>query len=93
MIVVAALPISLGVLNKLAVRMAAKKRGPDARPLPAPSLWLLAQGLLHGLCGWSLLGLSLALTIFRTRLDAAGRNYPVSTGRFVLRGIDHAQHL
>ena len=30
---------------------------------------------------------------FRTGLDAAGRNYLVSTGRFVLRGIGHAQDL
>ena len=30
---------------------------------------------------------------FRAGLDAAGRNYLVSTGRFVLRGIGHAQDL
>lgn len=30
---------------------------------------------------------------FRTGLDAAGRNYLVSTGRFALRGIDRAQDL
>jgi glycosyltransferase 2 family protein len=60
---VAALPLGLGVLNKLAARIAKKKRGPDARPLPAPSLLLLAQGLLHGACGYCLLALSLGLTI------------------------------
>jgi hypothetical protein len=60
---VAALPIGLGVLNKLAARIAQRKRGPDARPLPAPSLLLLAQGLLHGACGYCLLALSLGLTI------------------------------
>src|SRR5262245_35033148 len=32
-------------------------------------------------------------TAFRAGLDAAGRNYLVSTGRFVLRGIGHAQDL
>jgi adenylate cyclase len=30
---------------------------------------------------------------FRTGLDAAGRNYLVSTGRFALRGISRAQDL
>ncbi|MCI0700280.1 MAG: flippase-like domain-containing protein [Planctomycetia bacterium] len=60
---VAALPIGLGVLNKYAARIAKKRRGPDARPLPAPSVFLLAQGLLHGACGYCLLALSLGLTI------------------------------
>jgi len=60
---IAALPVLLGVVNKLAARIAAKRRGPDAPPLPSPSLMLLAQGLLHGACGWCLLGLSLGLTI------------------------------
>ena len=35
----------------------------------------------------------LTSTDFRTGLDAAGRNYLVSTGRFVLRGISQAQDL
>ncbi|MCC8938964.1 adenylate/guanylate cyclase domain-containing protein [Bradyrhizobium sp. Arg68] len=35
----------------------------------------------------------LVSTAFRTGLDNAGRNYLVSTGRFVLRGIGHAQDL
>ncbi|QPF82180.1 adenylate/guanylate cyclase domain-containing protein [Bradyrhizobium genosp. L] len=35
----------------------------------------------------------LTSTAFRTGLDAMGRNYLVSTGRFVLRGISHAQDL
>ncbi|MCS3450034.1 adenylate cyclase [Bradyrhizobium elkanii] len=35
----------------------------------------------------------LTSTDFRTGLDAAGRNYLVSTGRFALRGIGHAQDL
>jgi len=35
----------------------------------------------------------LTSTAFRSGLDAAGRNYLVSTGRFVLRGIGHAQDL
>lgn len=63
LIAVGALPIGLGVLNKLAARIARKRRGPDARPLPAPSIRLLAQGLLHGVSGWCLLGLSLAFVI------------------------------
>ncbi len=60
---VAAIPIGLGILNKIAARLAKKRRGPHARPLPSPSIFLLAQGLLHGICGYSLLGLSLGLTV------------------------------
>lgn len=60
---VAALPLGLGLLNKLAARIAKKKQGPDARPLPAPSIFLLAQGLLHGAAGYCLLAVSLGLTI------------------------------
>jgi hypothetical protein len=63
LIAIAALPVGLGVLNKVAARIAKTRRGPDARPLPAPKLRLLVQGLLHGACGWCLLGLSLALVI------------------------------
>lgn len=62
-VLIAGLPIVLGVLNKLAARLAARRRGPDAPPLPAPPLRLLAQGLLHGGVGWCLLGLSLGLVI------------------------------
>jgi hypothetical protein len=63
LVAMAALPVGLGVLNKYAARVVAKRRGPDARPLPAPSVFLLAQGLVHGACGHCLLGLSLGLTI------------------------------
>jgi uncharacterized membrane protein YbhN (UPF0104 family) len=63
LVAVAALPIALGVLNRLAVRVAARGRGPDAPPLPSPSILLLGQGLLHGACGWCLLGLSLGLVV------------------------------
>jgi uncharacterized membrane protein YbhN (UPF0104 family) len=60
---VVALPLGLALLNKFAARVARKRRGPDARPLPAPSILLLLQGLLHGACGYCLLALSLGLTI------------------------------
>src|SRR5260221_7415128 len=35
----------------------------------------------------------LTSSAFRSGLDAAGRNYLVSTGRFALRGISRAQEL
>ncbi|AWM38102.1 hypothetical protein GobsT_38070 [Gemmata obscuriglobus] len=60
---VVSLPLGLAVLNKFAARVANKRRGPDARPLPAPSLFLLAQGLVHGAAGYCLLALSLGLTV------------------------------
>jgi glycosyltransferase 2 family protein len=63
-IAVAALPLALGVLNKLAARRIAKLRGPDAPPLPSPPLRLLAEGLLlHGVWGWCLLGAALGFAI------------------------------
>jgi hypothetical protein len=63
LLAVAGLPIGLGVLNKLAVRIAKKRRSPDSRPLPAPSIFLLAQGLLHGSLGYGFLALSLSCAI------------------------------
>jgi uncharacterized membrane protein YbhN (UPF0104 family) len=59
----AGLPLVLAVLNRVAVRVAARRRSPDAPPLPSPPLGLLAQGLLHGAAGWCLLGVSLGLTV------------------------------
>jgi hypothetical protein len=86
LMVVAALPVALGVLNKMAARMVARKRGPDALPLPAPSLWLLTQGLLHGVCGWCLLGLSLVLVVESVSMNVLGisENYPVYLGAVTL---------
>ncbi len=60
---VAGLPLVLGALNRVVVRMARKRRGPDARPLPSPSVGLLAWGLLQDAFGWCLLGLSLWATV------------------------------
>jgi hypothetical protein len=60
---VAGLPLVLGVLNRVAARMARRRRGPDARPLPSPSVPLLARGLLQDAAGWCLLGLSLWATV------------------------------
>ncbi|OWK47205.1 hypothetical protein FRUB_00904 [Fimbriiglobus ruber] len=60
---IAGLPLALGLLNRATARIAARRRGPDARPLPSPSLRLLAQGLLQDTAGWCLLGLSLWLTV------------------------------
>lgn len=55
------LPLALAVLNKLAARRVARLRGPGGAPLPSPSLWLLAQGLVHGGVGWLCLGACVAL--------------------------------
>jgi hypothetical protein len=70
-LVLGGLPIGLALLNKLAARVAKKKRGPDARPLPAPTLFLLMQGLVHGACGYALLAWSLGLTLSGIVPDAA----------------------
>jgi hypothetical protein len=84
---VAAFPIGLGVLNQLAARIAKKKRGPDARPLPAPSIFLLAQGLLHGMCGYLLLAMSLGLTVRALIPDVpqwGGESFPVDLATVAL---------
>jgi hypothetical protein len=76
----AALPVGLGMVNALAVRIANKRRGPDARPLQAPSIFLLAQGLIHGACGYALLALSLGLTtraVLPTPLAWTAESYAV----------------
>lgn len=82
LVAMAALPVGLGVLNKLAARVVAKRRGPDARPLPAPSVLLLAQGLVHGAVGHCLLGLSLGLAVMSVVPDAPGvaETYPIDLG-------------
>jgi uncharacterized membrane protein YbhN (UPF0104 family) len=51
------------LLHKVAVYLAQKRRPPDAPPLPTPSLLLIAQGLIHGMVGWCLLGVSVGLTV------------------------------
>ena len=79
LVAVACLPVGLAVLNKLAVRVANKRRAPDAPPLPSPGLWLLARGLLQAACGWCLLGLSLGLVVM-----AVAPNPPAWTGPGVL---------
>jgi hypothetical protein len=56
------LPLGLLGLNRLVRRVAKKYRGPDAPPVPVPSLLLLARGLVQATVGWGLLGLSLWLT-------------------------------
>ncbi|MFO0801043.1 MAG: hypothetical protein U0804_26550 [Gemmataceae bacterium] len=59
----ALLPLALAVLNKLAARRIAKTRGPDGVPLPSPPLGLMAQGMVHGVVGWLLLGACVSLGV------------------------------
>lgn len=56
------MPLGLLGLNRLVRRVANKYRGPDAPPVPVPSLLLLARGMVQATAGWGLLGLSLWLT-------------------------------
>ncbi|QJW99338.1 lysylphosphatidylglycerol synthase transmembrane domain-containing protein [Frigoriglobus tundricola] len=62
-VVIASLPLGLVVLNKLAAWVVNRRRRPGAPPLATPSIGLLAQGLLHGACGYALLALGLSLTV------------------------------
>ncbi len=56
-------PLVLLAVNRTGRRVIRKYRGPDARPLPAPTLGLLARGFAQALVGWCLLALSLWLTV------------------------------
>ena len=60
---VAALPVGAILLNRLAMRVARRFRGPDQAVIPKPPFWLLVRGLLQASVGWLLLGLSLRLTM------------------------------
>ena len=60
---VAMLPIGAWLLNRLVVRIARRRLGPDAKPFPKPSLLRLLQGLVQAAVGWVLLGLGLMLTL------------------------------
>jgi hypothetical protein len=57
------IPLGAGVLNILAAKLVKNKRGPDAKPLPAPSFLLLCRGMIQALAGWIFLGVSLWLTV------------------------------
>lgn len=63
LVIVAGLPLVLAVLNRLAARVAAKRRGPGGRPLPSPSVMMLVRGLVQDSVGWLFLGASLWLTV------------------------------
>ena len=60
---VAGVPLGLAVLNRLLSWLAKRYRGPDAKPLPTVGLLMLLRGLVQTSVGWSLLGLSLWLTV------------------------------
>ena len=60
---VATLPIGAILLNRLAVRVARRYRGPDQVLIPKPPFWLLMRGLLQASVGWLMLGASLRLTV------------------------------
>lgn len=56
-------PIGLGLLHRLSVRIARRKRGRDAVAIEMMNMPLLARGLVQTSAGWFLLGMSLWLTI------------------------------
>ena len=56
-------PVVLVVINRLGRRVIRKYRGPDARPLPAPTFGLILRGFVQAMAGWAMLALSLWLTV------------------------------
>src|SRR5204863_3754321 len=67
---VAGVPIGLALLANIAQRIVNARKGPDAPTLHAPSIRLLAQGLLQASLGWCLLAVSLQLAIAAVRGEA-----------------------
>lgn len=67
---VAGVPIGLALLAKLAQHIVNTRKGPDAPTLHAPSIRLLARGLLQASLGWCLLAVSLQMVIAAVRGDS-----------------------
>jgi glycosyltransferase 2 family protein len=63
LIAVACVPLVAGLLNHTAVRIVRKRFETHSSTFPAPSLWLLALGILQAAIGWCLLAISLRLVI------------------------------
>lgn len=63
LVAVALIPLIAGILNRYAANVVAKRKEPNAPPLPAPSFRLLVLGLLQASVGWCLLGASLGLVV------------------------------
>ncbi len=83
---VAALPVLLGLLHRLALAYYGRSgRGGEVRTQP-PSLPLLAAGLGYGLCGWCLLGVSLHVAIrsLAPAWPAWPAQYPAELGMIAL---------
>jgi hypothetical protein len=94
------MPLAAGAVNILAARMVKNKRGPDAKPFPAPSFLLLCRGMLQAMVGWLFLGLSLWLTVaglsstptplnpelFLEDLSAVAISYVAGFAAFILPG-------
>jgi len=66
LIAIALIPLGVGVLHRLIVRIARKKVGPDVH-LPNMNLLVLIRGLVQASIGWLLLGLSLLMVMQAVR--------------------------
>jgi glycosyltransferase 2 family protein len=60
---VAFVPIGMGLLHRLSVRIARRRRGRDAVTIKMMNMLLLFRGLLQASVGWLLLGFSLWMTM------------------------------
>ncbi len=68
---VAFVPIGLGLLHRLSIRIARRKRGRDAVPFKMMNMLVLLRGLVQTSVGWFLLGLSLWMTVQAIRPEPA----------------------
>lgn len=60
---VACVPIGMGLLHWLSIRIARRKRGPDAPPIKNMNVFLLFWGLIQASVGWCILSVSLWMTM------------------------------
>ena len=70
LIAIAAIPLGIGLLHQLIVRIARRKLGPDVH-LPNMNLMVLIRGLVQTSLGWLLLGLSVWMVMQAVRPEIA----------------------
>ena len=77
LVAIALIPLGVGLLHRLIVRIARKKLGPDVH-LPNMSILVLLRGLLQASLGWLLLGLSVWMIVQAVRpetVDITGESW------------------
>ena len=75
LVVVALVPLGLGLLHRLIVGIARRKRGAEAPPIPNMNLLVLARGMVQASGGFFLLALSLWMTMQAILLETTALDW------------------